>query len=186
LDIEETEIRGVWITRSTVFRDERGLFRELSKFSVAENSTGEKFKVAQTNASKSKLGALRGMHFSLNPEGQWKWITCLAGSVYDVVVDVRERSETFSKKIQIELSEENELGVLIQGNLAHGFQALKANSIVTYNLSSEYNPSMEFELNPLDPALGISWPINEMLIARKDLNAPNLETLRTSGKLPPM
>ena len=184
MEIEATEIRGVWITRSTIFRDERGLFRELSRFSEAENSTGKKFQVSQTNASISKWGTVRGMHFSLHPEGQWKWITCLAGSVYDVVVDIRESSATFSKNIQIELSEENELGLLIQGNLAHGFQALKANSIVTYNLSSEYNPSMEFELNPLDPALGISWPINEKLISGKDLNAPSLETLRTSGMLP--
>ena len=184
LDFKKTTIEGVWITHSPVFEDERGLFRECAKFTESARITGETFTVAQTNTSISKQGVVRGMHFSTNPKGQWKWVTCLSGSIFDAVVDIRVNSATFLEKIQIELSESNQLGLLIQANLAHGFQALKQNTIVAYNLSSEYSPEVEFEINPLDTDLEIEWPIKSRIISRKDQQAPSFHDLKSSGGLP--
>jgi dTDP-4-dehydrorhamnose 3,5-epimerase len=184
LDFKKTNIEGVWITHSPMFADERGYFRECAKFTESARITGEVFSVAQTNTSMSKLGVVRGMHFSTNPTGQWKWITCLSGSILDVVVDIRVNSSTFLEKIQLELSDSNQLGLLIQGNLAHGFQSLKKDSIVAYNLSSEYCPELEFEISPLDSDLAIEWPINEKIISRKDQAAPSLRDFQTAGDLP--
>ncbi len=184
MDFKKTNINGVWITHSPLFEDERGSFRECAKFTESADVTGETFIVAQTNTSKSAKGVVRGMHFSTNPIGQWKWITCLSGSIFDVVVDIRVDSATFLEKIQIELSDSNQLGLLIQGNLAHGFQSLKQNSIVAYNLSSEYSPEIEFEMSPLDPDFAIEWPIEEKIISRKDQLAPSFRDVQTSGGLP--
>lgn len=184
MEIFPTEIDGVWITQSKVHTDERGTFRECSKFMASLNVTSKKFEVAQTNTSKSKKGVVRGMHFSLEPKGQWKWITCLSGSVIDVVVDTRINSHTFARILQVELSNVNGLGMLIQANLAHGFQSIQDESIVVYNLSSEYNPELEFAINPLDENLAINWPISEMIISSRDAKAPTLNQLREIGKLP--
>ena len=184
MEFKQTEIDGVWITHTTVHKDERGSFQECSKFMASFNATSKRFDVAQTNSSKSKKGVVRGMHFSLEPAGQWKWITCLSGSILDVVVDIRVNSPTFSKIVKVELNSENGLGVLIQGNLAHGFQATQSESIVVYNLSSGYNPQLEFGINPLDVDLDIQWPIDKMIISSKDTGAPSLDELKKLGKLP--
>ena len=184
MNFDPTEIPGVWITSSPIFSDERGNFRECFKFIEGSDVTGLNFLVEQTNASKSNRGVIRGMHYSLNPNGQWKWITCLSGSIFDVVLDIRPISITFKKKIEIELTSENGLGVLIQGNLAHGFQATSNDSVVVYNLSSQYNPESEFEINPHDKDLGINWPISNAIISQKDLKAPNFNEVKDMGKLP--
>jgi dTDP-4-dehydrorhamnose 3,5-epimerase len=184
MEFRKTEINGVWLTQSKIHKDERGTFQECSKFMASLNQTSERFEVAQTNTSKSKKGAVRGLHFSLEPAGQWKWISCLSGSILDVVVDIRLNSPTFSRNIQVELDGENGMGVLIQANLAHGFQSTESDSIVVYNLSSEYNPDLEYAINPLDADLNIDWPISQMIISNKDTNAPSLTQLRQLGKLP--
>lgn len=184
MEFKKTDIKGVWITKSPKFEDDRGTFRECFQFAESAKITGEKFEVAQTNTSSSKQGVVRGLHFSLSTQGQWKWVNCLSGSILDVVVDIRENSPTFMKVLQIELSNENNLGILIQGNLAHGFQSLEDNSIVIYNLSSEYNPDLEFAVNAFDSDLGIHWPIKGETLSSKDVNAPNLALLKSSGKLP--
>jgi dTDP-4-dehydrorhamnose 3,5-epimerase len=101
-----------------------------------------------------------------------------------VVLDIRSSSSTFKKKIEIELTSENGLGVLIQGNLAHGFQATSDDSVIVYNLSSEYNPQLEYEINPQDKEIDINWPISNVIISPKDLTAPNLNEVRAMGKLP--
>ena len=184
MEFRKTEINGVWLTQTEIHKDERGTFQECSKFMASLNRTSERFEVAQTNTSKSKKGVVRGLHFSLEPAGQWKWITCLSGSILDVVVDIRVNSPTFSRIIQVELDSENGMGVLIQANLAHGFQSTQSDSIVVYNLSSEYNPDLEYGINPLDTDLNIDWPISEMIISNKDTSAPSLTQLRQLGNLP--
>jgi dTDP-4-dehydrorhamnose 3,5-epimerase len=184
MEFRQTEINGVWITQTNIHKDERGTFQECSKFIPSFNATSQRFEVAQTNSSKSKKGVVRGMHFSLEPTGQWKWITCLSGSILDVVVDIRVNSPTYSKIFQMELNSENGIGVLIQANLAHGFQATQSESMVVYSLSSEYNPELEYGINPLDVDLNIQWPVSEMIISSKDSIAPSLKQLKRIGKLP--
>lgn len=184
MEFSETEINGVWLTQTEIYKDERGTFQECSKFMASLNRTSERFEVAQTNSSKSKQGVVRGLHFSLEPAGQWKWITCLSGSILDVVVDIRLDSPTFAKIVKVELDSENGIGVLIQANLAHGFQSIQSDSIVVYNLSSEYNPTVEYGISPLDKDLNIDWPIPEMIISNKDINAPSLAQMRQLRTLP--
>ena len=90
-------IEGVWLFESPIYRDERGLFREWFKSETIEEFTGRKFAVEQANISLSSKGTLRGIHYSLAPKGQAKWITCVTGSIKDVVVDIRPDSKTYKK-----------------------------------------------------------------------------------------
>lgn len=184
MKFERTEIEGVWFTLSQVHEDGRGSFRECFQFVESKEITGLDFNVAQTNASVSNAGVIRGVHFSLSSREQWKWVTCLNGSVHDVVTDVRVESPTFLKSISLELNSTNGKGILIQGSLGHSFQSLEDNSLVVYCLSSSYEPGLEYGINPLDEKLDIRWPLSNPILSSKDLSAPTTDVLNRGGFLP--
>jgi len=184
MKFEKTGIEGAWVVHSELFDDSRGTFREWFKYSENLTVTGSNFNVAQSNFSKSNMGVIRGIHYSLNPNGQWKWVTCLAGSIFDVILDIRPNSPTFGKIESFDLSAEDGKGILIQANLGHSFQSRIDNTIVVYNITSEYDPKFEFEINPLDPELRIQWPISPIIMSKKDESAPTLIELKESGLLP--
>ena len=92
-------IEGAWLAESPVWKDDRGLFREWFKAADVKSATGRDFDIEQANISLSSHGTLRGIHYSTAPRGQAKWITCVSGSIKDVVVDIRPHSSTFSKWI---------------------------------------------------------------------------------------
>jgi len=144
------------------------------------------FKVEQANLSSSFKGTTRGIHYSLAAKGQAKWVTCVSGLIKDVVVDIRPDSKTYGEWIAIELGGSLGKAVLIGEGLGHGFISLAEVSTVAYLVSSPFSPTEEFEINPLDPALGIDWgmPLSELKISDKDRNAPTLEERKKEGKLP--
>ena len=184
MNFEKMGIEGAWITYSQPHDDERGSFKEWFRSDKSLSETNFDFEVKQSNISISKRGVIRGIHYSLHPSGQWKWFTCVSGSVFDVVVDIRPDSPTFKSIKQVNLTEHNGLGVLIQGNLGHAFQAQSENAMVVYNLNSVYAPEYEYEINPLDPELGINWPISDSIISSKDYAAPRLVQRIGEAKLP--
>lgn len=184
MEIEELPIRGAWIARSAVHSDERGFFREWFRASDIDAVTGRAFQVRQSNISLSHRGVLRGIHYSLAQEGQGKWVTCVAGSIQDVIVDIRPSSPTYKKCITVRLSGDEGEAVFVSGGLGHGFLSLEDNSIVTYLLTSAYSPQEEFEINPLDPELAIDWALTEHLMSPKDATAPTLAGRFAEGKLP--
>jgi dTDP-4-dehydrorhamnose 3,5-epimerase len=184
MEIKQSDLDGVWITKSTVHSDNRGVFRECSKFLESHDKTLKRFEVAQTNFSISKKGVIRGIHYSLDPNEQWKWVVCLKGSIMDVVVDLRKTSPTFLRVESFELTGENGLGILIQGNFGHAFQATSDEAYVVYNLSSEYNPALEKEINPNDQTLAINWPLKSAILSEKDRNSPSLLEIQARNLLP--
>jgi dTDP-4-dehydrorhamnose 3,5-epimerase len=95
VEITPLGIEGAWLAQSSVWRDDRGFFREWFKTADIKNVTGRDFGIEQANISLSSKGTLRGIHYSIAPRGQAKWITCVAGSIQDVVVDIRPESKTF-------------------------------------------------------------------------------------------
>lgn len=183
MDIEELGIKGAWLARSPVHHDDRGRFREWFKRDELERAIGFDFDVKQANVSTSNTGVLRGIHYSLAKDGQGKWVTCVSGSIWDVIVDIRPTSPTFKKWIGIELSSTSGDAVFITGGLGHGFISLQDNSTVAYLLTSEYSPKEEFEISPFDPDLGISWPLSQHFLSPKDELAPTLQGQLYSGKL---
>ena len=179
-------IEGAWVAESPVWSDERGFFREWFKSETVKSTIGREFGIEQANISLSSLGTLRGIHYSIAPRGQAKWITCVTGSIQDVIVDIRPESNTFGKWIDIELSGDSGKAVIISEGLGHGFLALKDSTAVAYLVSTPFSPAEEFEINPLDKNIGINWGMNfdSLKISEKDKIAPTLTERLAEGKLP--
>lgn len=179
-------IEGAWLAESPVWSDDRGFFREWFKSESIKQVAGRDFKVEQANISSSTKGTVRGIHYSLTAKGQAKWVTCVSGLIKDVIVDIRSNSKTYGKWIEVQLSGTSGNAVLIGKGLGHGFASLAEVSTVVYLISSPFSPSDEFEINPLDPAIGINWglPLSKLKISDKDKNAPMLEERNKDGKLP--
>ena len=179
-------IEGAWLAESPVWSDERGFFREWFKAEDVLAAAGIDFSIQQANISQSQRGVIRGIHYSLAPQGQAKWVTCVSGSIRDVIVDIRPNSSTFRNWIEIELQGGSGKAVYISEGLGHGFLALEDNTSVAYLLSTPFLPTEEFEINPLDEELGIDWGVNltEIKISEKDKNAPTLAMRLSEGRLP--
>ena len=186
MELTPLGIEGVWVAESSVWSDDRGFFREWFKSEDVKNATGREFGIEQANISLSSRGTLRGIHYSIAPRGQAKWITCVAGSIKDVIVDIRPESQTFGKWIEVELKGNSGKSVLISEGLGHGFVALEDNTAVAYLVSTPFSPTDEFEINPLDEKIGINWEMDlgELKISEKDKKAPTLAERLVEGKLP--
>ena len=169
-------IEGVWLAESPVWSDDRGFFREWFKSEDIKNETGRDFGIEQANISLSSRGTLRGIHYSIAPRGQAKWITCVAGSIKDVIVDIRPDSKSFGQWIEVELKGNSGKAVLISEGLGHGFLALEDNTAVAYLVSTRFSPTHEYEINPLDEKIGINWGMDfeSLKISDKDKTAPPL------------
>jgi dTDP-4-dehydrorhamnose 3,5-epimerase len=186
MELTPLSIEGAWLAESPVWKDDRGFFREWFKSVDIEDATGRNFEIEQANISLSSAGTLRGIHYSIAPGGQAKWITCVSGSIKDVIVDVRPDSKSFGQWIEVELSGDSGKAVLISEGLGHAFLALEDISAVAYLVSTPFSPTDEFEINPLDEKIGINWgmSLRDLKISDKDRNAPTLAERFTEGKLP--
>jgi dTDP-4-dehydrorhamnose 3,5-epimerase len=189
MELTALSIEGAWLAESPIWSDNRGFFREWFKREEILSKTGIDFSVQQANVSVSKRGVIRGIHYSLAPEGQAKWITCVEGSILDVVVDLRPESPTFEKHEIVHLKGNDGRALLIGVGLGHGFLSLEDNTYTSYLLSSPYKPAFEYEIQPTDPALNINWSheLNvglDFVISEKDSKAPSLKDRARRGELP--
>jgi len=174
----ELEIQGCWVFEPEVHSDSRGDFYEWFQDSTFEFQTKQKFEIAQANVSNSNKGVIRGIHFAKNPPGQAKYVTCVSGYVMDVVVDLRRDSKTFGKWDSVILSANEPRAVFIPSGIGHAFMALEDNSTFVYLCDQRYNPTNEFEINPMDEAINIIWPDGiTPILSEKDKAAPSLDSL---------
>lgn len=135
----------------------------------------------------SSAGVLRGLHFAQVPPSQAKYVTCVRGAVFDVVVDIRVGSPTFGQWDSVLLDDTEHRTIYLSEGLGHGFLALQDNSTVMYLCSAEYNPQREHTICATDPALGIDWPLVDgapPTLSDRDAAAPSLDDVRASGLLP--
>ena len=179
-------IEGAWLADSPVWSDDRGFFREWFKSEDVKAATGREFGIEQANISLSSSGTLRGIHYSINSYGQAKWVTCVSGSIQDVVVDIRMKSKTYGKWLDVELKGNSGKALFLSEGLGHGFLALEDNTTVAYLVSTPFSPKDEFEINPFDESIGINWSLDlsALKVSNKDKNAPNLASRLAEGKLP--
>src|SRR5246500_784706 len=183
----ELAIPGAWRIDHTAHRDDRGLFYEWFTQQEFAAVTGHRFELHQANCSVSAAGVLRGLHFAQLPPSQAKFVTCVRGSVFDVVVDIRLGSPTFGQWDSVVLDDADRRTIYISEGLGHGFLALQDNSMVMYLCSAEYNPQREHTICATDPALGIDWPLVDGTAAGlsdRDAAAPSFAEVRASGLLP--
>ncbi len=130
--------------------------------------------VVQCNVSFNKRkGSLRGMHFQASPHSEAKLVRCTAGSIYDVIIDLRASSSAFRKHFGVELSARNRKMLYVPEEFAHGFQTLEDDTEVFYQMSQYYSPEHSRGVRWDDPAFGISWPPGERIIIERDRTYPD-------------
>lgn len=184
-ELNELNIKGSWLFNSPVYGDSRGFFVEWYKAEVFAGVFNQPFIPAQANLSKSSKGVIRGIHFSISPVGQAKWITCSSGSLLDVVVDIRPSSPTFKMWEANILTAGDGKSIYISEGLGHAFIALEDETTISYLLSSPYSPRFELAINPLDPDIGIEWPLTKVSLSTRDQKAPLLkDIIKTLKKSP--
>lgn len=186
MGVERLSVDGAWLITNTIRGDDRGLFLEWFKEDAFAEAVGHPFRLAQANCSVSARGVLRGIHYADVPPGQAKYVTCVSGRVLDVIVDIREGSPTFGAWESVVLDDRTRNAFYLSEGLGHAFLSLEDGSTVVYLCSEPYAPSREHEINPLDPAIGIEWPLpsNELELSAKDESAPYLEEAKAADRLP--
>jgi dTDP-4-dehydrorhamnose 3,5-epimerase len=169
MKVIDTPIEGVKVIEPEVFGDARGYFFEAwNKAKFAEAGIDADF--VQDNESFSTYGVLRGLHYQAPPYTQAKLVRVIAGTVLDVVVDIRKGSPTFGTSFSVELSGENKRQLFMPRGMAHGFAVLSAKATFTYKCDNLYVPSHERTIQFDDPALAIDWqiPPENYLLSEKD------------------
>lgn len=135
----------------------------------------------QDNYSKSKANVLRGLHYQEGDAAQAKLVHCSAGVIFDVVVDLKERSPTFGESAATILSEYNNKMLYIPRDYAHGFLTLSESTKVRYKIDNDYEPDREAGIIWDDPTLAIDWPSEDPILSEKDSNWPTFETAVNDG-----
>lgn len=171
----ETKLAGAYIIDIERLTDERGFFaRSWCEDEFAAH--GIQMASVQGNVSSNpKLGTLRGMHYQNAPHGEIKLVRCTRGSIYDVIVDLREDSPTYAQWIGVELTADNFRMLLVPKQFAHGFITLQDNTDVAYQMSAKYVPGAEGAFRWNDPTIGIQWPMIPTLLSERDQNHPNFQ-----------
>ncbi len=164
-----TALQGLLVIGRKPLEDERGFF---CRFFCQEEfaAIGYSRSIAQINHTLTRHpGTIRGMHFQLSPHEETKFVSCIAGAVFDVAVDMRPGSPTYLQWHGEVLSAENSASMLIPRGFAHGFQALSEDCQLIYLHDEPYAPGFEGGLNALDPRLAIAWPLPAGPMSERDL-----------------
>jgi dTDP-4-dehydrorhamnose 3,5-epimerase len=166
------------LIRPPLFADERGTF--------VKSFNAETFRLAglpthwaETYHSKSRRGVIRGLHLQRKPAELGKLVWCVAGHIWDVVLDLRGTSPTCGMYAAFELSPEEPMAIYVPPGCAHGFCALDDNSIVVYQTTSTHSPADDVGVR-WDSA-GINWPIRNPIVSERDNRLPSLSQFVSLG-----
>ncbi len=173
----QTPLPGAWVIELEELGDERGWFART--FDTDEfRARGLNPEVVQCNASfNARRGTMRGMHYQAEPHGESKLVRCARGAIFDVAVDLRPDSPTFSGWHGVELSGDNRRAYYIPAGMAHGFQTLTADCEVLYQMGHRYVPEAARGVRWDDHAFAIDWPPcpEDRIISASDRDNPDFE-----------
>jgi dTDP-4-dehydrorhamnose 3,5-epimerase len=172
--IRSLDTEGAWEITPIRHTDGRGVFLEWVRHDLLADVVGHTVRLAQGNLSVSARGVVRGIHYADVPPGQAKYVTCVRGAVWDVIVDLRWGSPTFGRWEPVRLDDAQRRAVYLAEGLGHGFCALTDDATVSYLCSTVYDPSAEHVVNPLDEQLAIEWPVAQPILSERDASAPGL------------
>jgi dTDP-4-dehydrorhamnose 3,5-epimerase len=168
MKLHPARLTGVVRIEVEPIADERGFFAR-SVCAREFEAAGIELRIVQCSISFNRArGTLRGMHYQVIPREEAKLVRCTAGSVFDVVVDLRETSDTYLEWEAFSLTAANRTTLYIPAGLAHGFQTLEDNSEVFYQMSEFYSPEHARGVAWNDPTVGIEWPIENPVVSGKD------------------
>ncbi len=166
----ETALKGVFLIDPEPVRDERGMFMRTWCQREFE-AHGIPTRWVQSSVSvNSQKGTMRGLHYKANEEV--RLVRCMAGAIYDVIVDLRPASPTYCQYVGITLSADNHRAVYVPERCAHGFLTLEQNSQVLYYMSEFYVPANDRGFRWDDPVFKIVWPEPILVMSEKDRTWP--------------
>jgi dTDP-4-dehydrorhamnose 3,5-epimerase len=175
MQFRETALAGAFIVDAEPYEDDRGLFaRTFCKKEFSEHGLCPDFVQCNTSFNRRR-GTLRGMHFQQPPYGETKLVRCVAGAIYDVMIDLRPESPTFRNWVGVELTSDNRRALYVPTDFAHGFQTLTSNAEVLYMMSETYHADHAAGVRWDDPAFGIEWPIADPILSERDASYPVLD-----------
>jgi dTDP-4-dehydrorhamnose 3,5-epimerase len=166
-------LKGAYLIDLEKRSDDRGFFARL--FCEREfQEIGLEAQFVQVNNSLStERGTLRGMHYQLPPFGEVKVVRCVRGSFFDVIVDLRPKSPTYKKWFGAELTAENRTMMYVPAGFAHGFLTTSDDAEAFYLVSTPYAQEAERGMRYNDPAIGIQWPFEPIVVSAKDAAHPD-------------
>ncbi len=161
-------LAGAMLVEVTPAVDERGWFaRTYCPREFAAQGITVPFRQSSVSFN-ARRGTLRGMHFQAAPHAEAKLVRCTAGAVYDVIVDIRGDSPTCGAWFGTELSASNRRALYIPAGFAHGFVSLADATELLYMISADHVPEAARGFRWNDPAIGITWPIEPLVISARD------------------
>lgn len=176
----ETSLPGVYVIDIEPMEDSRGFFARGWCRKEFENSSLIS-EIKQINVSHNRdAGTLRGLHLQREPFAEAKTVRCTSGAIFDVAVDMREASPSYLKWSGFELSADNHRSLYVPEGFAHGYLSLTPDTEVMYLVSEFYAPGAESGMRYDDPAIGIRWPAEVVVISDKDAAWPFLTENRTA------
>jgi len=185
---ENKIIDGPLEIKPKIFNDDRGYFYETwnAKDFEANINSGTSF--VQDNQSFSERGTLRGLHYQLNPMAQGKLVRVTKGEVFDVIVDLRQKSKTFKSWTSLILNCQEKNQIWIPTGFAHGFLTLSEEAILEYKVTNFWEKDLERTILWDDSLISIEWPrLNNTLLepnlSSKDMNGLSLQSVIEKGEV---
>ena len=170
------EINNYKLFKRTKFKDERGFLSEIYKKREFDDLIKEKITFVQDNFVLSKKNVIRGLHYQVKPRSQGKYISVLEGEIFDVIVDLRMKSENFGKWYGFNLSSLNCNSLWVPKGFAHGFLTLSERSLVSYKLTDFYNSNADRSIKWDSRKLDIKWPNkSNIILSDKDRSAQEFD-----------
>ncbi|WP_110114409.1 dTDP-4-dehydrorhamnose 3,5-epimerase [Bacillus sp. CGMCC 1.16541] len=168
MSIHSSKLEGILLIEPKLFKDERGFFMEVyHKNLFHEHGIKEEF-VQDNHSLLKQIGTLRGLHYQRAPKAQAKIIRVTKGAIYNVVVDLRQDSQTFGKWEGFMLSAENKKQLFIPKGFANGFCTLMKDTEVQYKVDEYYSPNHDRGIRWNDPHLAIDWPVSVPVLSLRD------------------
>lgn len=182
MQFEELRISDVIVITPKKIGDNRGYFMETFRQDLFDEEAGSIRFVQENRSFSAGAGTVRGLHFQLEPKAQGKLVSCMAGALLDVAVDIRQGSPTFGQHVSAELTAANGRQLWVPPGFAHGFCTLLPDTIISYKVTNYYSPEHDRGLRWNDPAIGIDWPVEpeKAVLSEKDRKLPLLADLPVS------
>ena len=155
---EPTGLAGAWLIRTEPHGDSRGRFgRIYCEREFAAQGLTRPLVQASLSFNRAR-GTVRGLHFQWPPSREAKLIRCVRSAVFDAIVDLRPDSSTFLRHFTTELTEDNQLSLYVPEGFAHGFQSVRDDSELLYQMTDFYSPELSTGFRFDDPAFAVAWP----------------------------
>jgi|688.fasta_scaffold804013_2 dTDP-4-dehydrorhamnose 3,5-epimerase len=168
--MKKVYFKDICLIKHKPSKDFRGYFLRLFCQSTFRYSK-RKIVIKQSSIAYTKnIGVIRGLHYQCKPFEEEKIISCVQGSIYNVIVDLRKKSKTYLKWQSFIISEKNKNTLYVPKGFANGYQTLKKNTLVIYHNTTNYNQTKTKGINYFDKKLNIKWPIKKIICTDKDNN----------------